>query len=472
MNASEPLYASAFLPPDGRLPGARLKYEAAESSTKRKTVPAVLETEDNELPPTKRTQLQAAAYDIRRNFSLAGWMIRRHLDYVATMSFRSMTGNLQLDAQVEAAMNWWAQPEHCDITGRHTLQRLVRLLEAGAVISGDSGLLLLADGRLQSIEGERVRHDCGDVPPEVTSHNPIHGVLVNEAGKALSYCVAKRSRGNFSSRFVFDRLVPAEWFVLHGTFDRTDQVRGVTPLSAALNELADTKESCELARARLKIDQLFGIAFYREQADPLGNTTQTDDTEGAEKYEVDFGAGPVKLELDPGDRAEFLESKNPSEQFLAFNDRMIQFAIKSLDIPFSFFNESFTNYSGSRQALLQYEQSAEAKRNNLRTALDRITAWRLAMFIEDGQIDAKLSDMAWHWDGAGLPWIDPVKEIEGDERSVALGVNSRQRVARSRGVDFFDVSIERAIENRFLAKLGLPTDFAEAQPVQKVEVQQ
>ena len=73
---------------------------------------------------------------------------------------------------------------------------------------------------------------------------------------------------------------------------------------------------------------------------------------------------------DPGDRAEFLESKSPSTEFQAFSQVMVSVALKALDIPYSFYAENFTNYSGARQALLQYEQSAKIKRMDLQALLD------------------------------------------------------------------------------------------------------
>jgi hypothetical protein len=53
---------------------------------------------------------------------------------------------------------------------------------------------------------------------------------------------------------------------------------------------------------------------------------------------------------------------------------MIQTALKGLDIPYSFFDEAHTNYSGARQALLQYEQSADVKRHDVR--LSHLTSSR------------------------------------------------------------------------------------------------
>ena len=48
-----------------------------------------------------------------------------------------------------------------------------------------------------------------------------------------------------------------------------------------------------------------------------------------DRYSVEFGRGPIKLEMEPGDRAEFLESNQPSSEFQAFSELIIGVALMS-----------------------------------------------------------------------------------------------------------------------------------------------
>src|SRR5689334_16827370 len=68
-----------------------LSYDGAESSKSRKAPSGIQQSEDRELPAEKRRKLLSASRDIQRNFALAAWMIRRHLDYVTTFSFQAKT---------------------------------------------------------------------------------------------------------------------------------------------------------------------------------------------------------------------------------------------------------------------------------------------------------------------------------------------------------------------------------------------
>jgi hypothetical protein len=59
-------------------------YDAVESKNRRQAPTGRLRSEDKELLPHQRRKLTSAARDIHRNFTIAAWAIRKHLDYVST----------------------------------------------------------------------------------------------------------------------------------------------------------------------------------------------------------------------------------------------------------------------------------------------------------------------------------------------------------------------------------------------------
>jgi lambda family phage portal protein len=442
-------------------------YDAVESKNRRQAPTGRLRSEDKELLPHQRRKLTSASRDIHRNFTIAAWAIRKHLDYVSTFSFQSRTGSADLDGRIEDLMDWWSRPSNCDVAARHSFPRLVRLAEERRTVDGDVFFLKLSDGRLQAIEGDRVQTPTSGLPDGVLPMQLVHGVQVDEAGQARAYAVCRRPLNG--ADFAFERLIPAPYVVHHAFFDRFDQVRGISPLAAAINTLRDTYEGFDYALAKAKVAQMFALAFYREAVEPVGEVTGEDaDGDGTPEkdYQVDFGRGPVLLDLEPGDRAEFLESKSPSTEFQAFTQTMIQTALKGLDIPYSFFDEAHTNYSGARQALLQYEQSADVKRADVRLMLNNLTAWRLRLFIADGLLElprgVALANLRWEWIAKGIPWIDPLKEVNADIAAIGAGLASRTDVLKQQGKDFFDVADQLAAENQYLESLGLPTNVAAA----------
>lgn len=457
--------------------GMTTGYDGAQESKRRRRPATRLVSEDDLLPASQRNRLVSSTQDIRRNFTIAGFAIRKHLDYVASFTFQSRNGNEKLDRRVEELIRWYSRPANCDTSGRHSLGRLVRLAEECALLDGDVFAMKMSTGHIQPIEGDRVRTPQGGLPPGMRTDEFVHGVQRDAKGKPRAYIICKRdTRGG--GGFRFERIVKAGHLTQHGYFDRFDQIRGISPLAAAINAFRDLYEGFDYALAKMKVAQLFGLTFYREAAEgltPDDDVVGTPDASGKERepYEVDFGKGPFILDLEEGDKAAFLENKTPSTEFTAFAQIAIAAALKGLDIPYSFYDESFTNYSGSRQALLMYEQSAAEKRKNLGIWLDSITAWRLGLMIADGELELPrgmlLGDLLWEWIPIGIPWIDPYKEVRADVEALKAKLTSRRRILRRRGQDFDEVLRELAEEDKAMEKAGLTTPAADAPPAQTAD---
>lgn len=427
-------------------------YDAAETSKRRKQITTQSKSPDKILTPTKRARLVETTKDIFNNFSLVAWACRRHLDYITSFSFQAKTGDPGLNTEIENLMRWYAKRLHCDVAGRHSLRKLVQLLELCAVIDGDCGLVKYESGHLQGIESDRIRNPHQGTDSQDGEY--LHGVRLSKAGRANGYAVSRR----VDSGWEYERTITAENFILHGYFQRFDQVRGVSPLAAAINTFRDVYEGLDHALAKAKVAQLFGLVFYSDSDEPVGSHTA--DSDGT-FYDVDLGdGGPFKLELNPGDRAEFLEAKTPPQEFQNFEQIMMAIALKSLDIPFSFFDESFTNFYGSRAAFLHYNYSCHPKREQLRDVLDSITGWRLAKFVMDGTLKLPrgwtFADLRWEWIHRGVPWWDPSKEIKADIEAIEAGLTTRTDVVRERsGRDFYEVVDLLAEEEAYMRERGV-----------------
>ncbi|CAN5408840.1 phage portal protein [soil metagenome] len=455
-------------------------YDGIEAKGQRKAATGILRSEDQELLPEQRRRLVSGSRDIVRNYTVAAWGIRKHLDYVTSYSPQFRTGNDARDELLTELMEEWSKASNCDVAGRHSLGRMLRLTEARATIDGDMLLARLKIGKLQAIEGDRVRTPYGGIPAEmgIPSWRLQHGVLTNEVGAAIAFAVNKRLVGSdfnalpMSGGFQFERMVDARHVYQHSYFERFDQVRGISPLASALNTLRDTYEGFNYALAKMKVAQLFGIKFFRKAPEGLGEfeapTSDSDDEDeeseddtatpppGGRDYSVDFGQGSIALDLDPGDNAEFMSNDSPGPGFQDFSQVMIALSLKALDIPYSFYAENFSTYTGARQAILQYEDSCVEKRKNIRALLDWITAWKVLEWWLDGKIPgADIASIKWDWVSRGIPWIDPSNEVTADIDSVNAIMNSRTLALRGRGLDFKTIARQVKQENDFMASLGL-----------------
>ena len=431
-----------------------LDYDGAATNDRRFMPTTRLKSTDQLLTKTKRKRLTNAARDLQRNFAVAAWAIRRHLDYVSRFSFEPKTGDKGLDADLRALMEWFSRPYNCDVSGRHNLAQLIRMAEERRTIDGDVFFVKLSNGQLQAIESDRVR----DPEKIVNDEQWVHGIRVNAGGRSKRLAVWRRDgQGGYD----FERTVGFNNVYHLGYYQRFDQVRGISPLAPAINSLRDLYENFDYALAKMKISQMFGLVVTREAAGGFGEYTKTDDA----GYKVDMGKGPVLLDMDPGDSAEIIESKTPSTEFQHFTQAMTSLSLKALDIPYSLYDEGYTNFFGSRSAFIHYEKACKAKQAQLSELLDHITGWRMKLFIADGTLKLPsgltLGQLNWEWVADGTPWWNPLQEINADIAAINNGLKTRSMVVRERhGKEFRDVVDQLSDEQKYMAEAGIIVDIA------------
>lgn len=477
---TQPQYNSAS-PFSRRRPGlprraAHFGYDAIVNTGKRRMSAPILRSEDWELQPANRKQLVASQRDIVRNFSVGRWLVERHLDYVTNFTFKFRSGNPALNKLVESRINRWQKRDQSDIAKRHPFSTQIRLAEAAALTANDCLAIKLANGRIQWIEGDRINNPGVGLPPGIDPLRLVHGVQVDDYTAAQSYIVCRRGpKGNMwqaPNVLQFEAIVSADDGILHGFFDRFDQVRGISPLACALNSLQDVYEAKTYALGRMKVDQLFAMAVTRGNSDSITEreVDASGNPIGQDYTQLPIGNGPVIADMDVGDRMEFLQSSQPSSQFQDFMTKAIGFCLKALAIPYSFFDESYTNYSGARQALLQYEAAADNRRDALRQLLDELTDWILTLLMMDGELPVIApADYQWEWVSASLPWIDPLKEAQANVMLIQNNLESEIHVAKQQGRDYADIITERKLAQSMIQEAGLQATVAAAPVVPVVD---
>jgi len=444
-------------------------YDATKTTTRRRAPISDVKSEDDQMTIAERRALVSTTRNLKRNFTLSAWMIRKHLDFVASHSFQSNTKIEALDEQIEKLVRWWGLKENFDISRKHSLHRFIRLGEAARVTDGDFFIWKSRNGYVAGIEGDRIANPTyGSIAGRLTAaqmKNYKRGVKRDAVGRHVSYLLNNRSDNGGMLKFA--KVMSARDIIQFAYWDRIDQIRGISPLAAGINSMQDTSEGIGYALARAKVSQLFAFAMKRgspEAAGEVSGGTDADGDEDKSQFTVDFNKGPIVLDMDPNDEAAFLESKQPSQELQTFLQSVMSLSLKALDIPFSFCDESLTNYSGARQALLLYFQSAKEKQRCVQELLNELTHWRLTLWVLDGIIKLPpgmtVSDVEWEWYPTGMPWIDMAKELIGDTKAVELKVNSRQRIVRrAHGTDWRKIEAELKEEQDIIDK-----DFPEPEP--------
>lgn len=445
---------------------SRLGYDAVDDVKKRRQASPTLRSEDLELNAAKRRQLVAQANDCMRNFAIARWAVGKHLDFVSRFGFSCQT-KTAFDYDVQTLMEEWSnEPTQCDIMGRHTLDRIVRMTEARAVLAGDHVLAKLKSGHIQQIEGDRIRDEVS-----LIDESMVHGVRINEQGRALAYRVWRRLKaGNYQ----FERELRAEDVLFHGYFpsERSDQVRGIGLITAGLNDFVDAYEWQDLTKATAKLRTAFGIIVTTKALDGIGTHTDiTEDTDGdglltdeTPKYEVDLGKGPFKVELDPEEDMKFLHDDSPSPNTFEFFKSTIGFALKSLDIPLSFYDEGLTNFFGQRAALILYLESCKTKRKNLvMNVLRPLTRWKIRQWVAEKRLrvppNGNIDRVPFNWHPAGCPYWNPSQEINADIQAIQSGLGNWEDIYLERtGRDWFADMKRLAEQQQFLKDNNVALD--------------
>jgi capsid protein len=455
------------------VPGLTFGYAAAEFDPKRPFKSVILRSEDKELEGFKRRIAVTSGRELRRNFSAVGWAIRRHADYVSRFSFTSKIGDEEigksyesiltpeqaetLNRQVEETVWEWSRPGNFEVTGRFSLNQFMRLVETARIVDGDIGIVKLADGRVQAVEGDRIRDDSFAALSDYEN-----GVKTDRTGRPLAYKIFKRSRVS-GELFEFERIIPAEHMILHGYFDRFDQVRGISPLLSSARSFTDLYENFDYALFKSKVSQMMAYKFTVNEAETVGELTNEQQKEKAANdtaYRKARLGDSTFVELGPGEDMELVAANTPTSEFQAYSRFMIQVALKGLDIPYTMFDETVGKFYGNESAVLQYIDSTKAKREDNEHLLNRLTRWRLTWAVATGRLKLPegmtADDIYFTWTPNGLPWWNNEQQTKGLFSSIVYGFMSPTEACALQGKDFKEVARQRKKDFDFLESLGLP----------------
>jgi capsid protein len=442
------------------LPNRLTGYLGSTPRGNRKSPPPSTATEDRIATAAERRGLIDNARDLIRNFSPARAMLCKHLNYCTEFTFQSVSADEGWNRELERYVALRSQAERCDVRGVLDLPTFLRTAEAESTGMGDLGVIKLDSGHLMAVESDCIRSPgiewqpfagAGTTAVDGQGRQWIHGVRVDRLGRPQEYSVWRRTFGGFEHA----ADVPAQALHLLAYRDRFDQVRGIGLMASALDMLRDAGENIDAALLKAKLQNAFGVAFYTQNAANILNQ------QNAEKPTFDLGAQVNVLNLGVGDKVDFLSAAHPAGEFQDFMRVVLLLALQTLEIPYSFIDESFTNYSGARCAWLHYERACQPKRRRLVALLN----WIMRFWLEHGIRERELTlpsgmtpeTLAYEWIPQGMPWWKPDEEIRGDLAAIAAGLTTFDRVTRARGTGNVRDNIrDNAAVYDYARQLGFP----------------
>ena len=433
-------------------------YDALNPKGRRRTANSSHKLpEDWLLNSSRRDQLDANALDVQRNMSLLGWMIRRTLDFCCLWDFHPQTRDDGLNKDLRELMERDCQAGNIDYVGRMSWDDMRRCAEAGRILVGDQFFVPLREGTLQMLEGTLCRDPFS---AESVGGGWINGARLNSRGRVMEWNFRSVKLDERYSQQFQDKQIKANNVWQYIQYDgRPGIIRGVSPIISALNELRDIYETMDLARAKVKLEQLFGIAIFenKDEDDDIGNivdesgTEEDTDPETKEEH-ADFGNGPVVLRRTVGEQVEILQADSPGSNTQEFLRLCIQLTLLALDLPANFWNPSETNFFGSRAAWNLFERSCHARRQTQLRLHHRMTRWRYNRWTfpqaygGTGEIvlprGMSVNDLIYRWVPRGVPWWKPQEELHAGLQEVAAGLGTFQGLCDKHGLGLWEHNIE------------------------------
>ena len=245
--------------------------------------------------------------------------------------------------------------------------------------------------------------------------------------------------------------------------ERPQQYRGVTYLAQVIEPLLQVRRYSESELTAAIVESFF-TAFIKTEANPTDMPFNTvggspgDPPVAMQPNEYEMGPGTVNV-LKPGEDVEFGDPKRPAGGFAAFVDAVCKQIGAALEIPQDLLLKAFNaSYSASRAALLEAWKSFKMLREWFiddfckpiyelwlyeAVARGRVPA---PGFFGDARIRA-----AWarsEWTGPSQGQLDPVKEIEAEQKACEAGFSTHAASAiRLNGSSFEDNVEQLKIEN-------------------------
>lgn len=404
-----------------------------------------------------RDKAQGTGYDIVRNDIVAQWAFNKFLDYTTVHYFQSSTGDQGLDEELEFAVDDWSMAENCDISRRHSLDSIIRLHASGKALDGDSAIILTDSWRLQGIEGDNIR--TPDWKVDILKNNltkeitgAVQGLILDDFGAVQYYVICRKSE--MPGRYEYVATVPASSVIFDGNFFRFDQVRGIPVLNAAANTSTDIKEIDEYQLIKVKMHAMHALAFKSDASQtgyneaPLANgvagqqgTTAT--TGPAYEFEMDSG---MKIELNPGDSVDMLESKTPSREYKEFSEVMMRkFLLAWGGMPFEYFNPGNASYSVMKHiraefkfGIMRFEKKSRETRYSILKWVFPYLLKKYGIALPDKFKDGKIFRFL-NWLPQAEPWLEEDREVSAALARIDGGLSNHEIESARRGNDAYDI---------------------------------
>jgi lambda family phage portal protein len=326
---------------------------------------------------------------------------------------------------------------------------------------------LIDHGTLVPFSLELIEADFVPLDFEDRGRQIRQGVELNAWQRARAFHVWK-GHPNDAMLFSFAndlKRIPAERMLHLAMRDRLHQLRGISVFASVINRMEDLKEYEDSERVAAKIAAALPAVITRDGdvagADPGALAASSSDDRARLRIE----AGTVWDGAPPGAKVEILENNRPNPQIESFRSGQLRAAAAGIGMSHSSLARNYDGtYSAQRQELVEswpaYQiLTAEFVHQFVRPVWERFV--HLAVLAGRIQLPADLDTVtmtAAEFIGPAMPWIDPVKESQGERTRIRMGQKSLTKSIRERGDNPWQTFRQIADERAYARELGITLD--------------
>lgn len=386
--------------------------------------------------------------------------------------------------QAEAVYEKWSP--FADVSGRLDFEEIQALAIRQIVESGEFLAVRRAvpatNGRPYLLALDIIEPDRLGYMATPAGKDNRFGIDYDENNAPRAYHIMKGHPGDVGvgANWADETVVPAKDpsgrpLVFHlFPLKRPGQSRGVpffAPVIDYFKTLADYIEA-ELVAAR--IAACFSV-FITGSANPYGyalgrsEATQTNPAGTTQRLQ---NVEPGMIEyLADAQNVHFGEPKHPGNTFDSFVERLLRLIGTSLGLPYELILKDFskTNYSSARAALIQAYRFFQVWQEFLRKKLCQ-PVWEI--LLEEawlrGEITApRFMEKKWEytrasWIVPGWPYVNPLDEVNANEKAIKMGLKSRAQICAEQGDDWEETAEQVAKEKLKFDELGIPWQGVDA----------
>lgn len=414
-----------------------------------------------------RDVVRARARDLERNSDIAQSILHAYKRSVVGKGYtlRAMTGNEDLNKEIETAWKRWCKALNCDVTGEQSFNEILRMMVDRKKVDG--GMLVLyrytpggvVPFKLQCLEVDEL--DTNQTAPRHPGNRVVGGIEYNDFRRPVGYWIRQY---DLEGWMLLDPVyIEAKDVYFFKTKHRPSQLREMSDMAPTVTRIRDTNEFINAVSVKERISACLAVLI--KKALPTGGFGRggVQRTEGQVDYEGKrLGPGLI-MEMNAGDEAQVVDPKGAATDATAFLKTQQGLIGAGQGISYEAISRDMTGatYSSARQNAIEDESTYTEEVELLTAFLSEvyenfvISGYLAGLFKMSSFWDEKANYLEHAWVKAPKKWIDPAKESNADKIALQSGQKTFQDLCAERGKDWKEAVEEMAEVLEFGRQAGI-----------------